>query len=178
MLKAIPEFKETCRCGSPKPHTSIIKADASQFFKAADLDRGLSRIQSLLMRVKHAKGVNAVAIKRQLRVDGYLCTTKKKSNHIVEVISFDRILQGLCVGYHDKFLCLGDQIIFRNQGWPMGGSLSEPGTLVDLQHDVWCAAKIGKFVSAWDEQWGANSAANDCQYTARRRCTPFFKSVL
>ena len=33
-------------------------------------------------------------------------------------------------------LFLGDLALGRRSGWPMGGALSEPGTLADLQHEV------------------------------------------
>ena len=38
--------------------------------------------------------------------------------------------------YKDSFFMLGDQVLRRKRGWPMGGPLSEPGTLVDLSEDL------------------------------------------
>ena len=42
----------------------------------------------------------------------------------------------LALVYKDKFFMLGDQVLMRKQGWPMGGPLSEPGTLVDLSENL------------------------------------------
>ena len=39
----------------------------------------------------------------------------------------------------DVMFTFGDTVIRRLQGWPMGGSMSEPGTLIDLSEDLLAA---------------------------------------
>ena len=36
----------------------------------------------------------------------------------------------------DALCLLGDQVIQRTRGWPMGGSVSEPATSIDLGEDT------------------------------------------
>eukprot|EP00969_Alexandrium_andersonii_P060761 2677244-Alexandrium_andersonii.AAC.1 len=48
---------------------------------------------------------------------------------------------------HDKEMLLGGMAIRREGGWPMGGSLSEPATLVDLSrhiHEFYTDPRLGR----------------------------------
>ena len=47
-LRSFPQFETRCPCGKPKGLLSVVKLDAAQFFRAADLERGVARIKQLL----------------------------------------------------------------------------------------------------------------------------------
>ena len=48
------------------------------------------------------------------------------------MVPFRSIMQALNFVALDRFVRVGDSVVERIRGWPMGGSLSEPATLVDL----------------------------------------------
>ena len=123
-------------CKSSKDITTIVKVDASQFFKAAELSRGLTRIQELLERVRNTTKNNAIAVCRFSRDSSFLCRSIRKSDYRFSVVSFERIVQALNVVWQDRYFSVGQSVLRRREGWPMGGSLSEPGTLVDMSETV------------------------------------------
>jgi len=96
-LKRIPAFDHVCRCGRAKPCTSMLKVDAAQFFKQADLARGLERIHLLLQRVQCSTKFNADGISRFPRAPHILCKSTKRSDHRYWVVPFSRIRDFLSV---------------------------------------------------------------------------------
>ena len=80
-LRQPPQFSNVCPCGKQKsaPRT-LVKVDAAQFFKAADLTRGLSRITMLLNKVERELGYDAVAVRRSAKCVGFLCNKQRTSN--------------------------------------------------------------------------------------------------
>ena len=129
-------FTHICPCGKSKNLISQIKLDAAQFFKQADICRGVRRIRELLNRVTRQTGLKAIAVSRSQRVSGHLCKASRKSDRAVKVVHFNHINKVLDYILEDRFFTLGDTIMCRQTGWPQGGPLSEPGTLVDLGEDV------------------------------------------
>lgn len=63
---------------------------------------------------------------------GHLCRNKKCSDKNFRVFTFARIFEALEFIKRDKYFTVGTTVVKRLGGWPMGGSFSEPGTLVDL----------------------------------------------
>ena len=114
----------------------MIKVNASQFFKNACINRGIERIEALLDRVPKSTGYSSVAIMRGQRMSGCLCTPNKRHSHSHQTISFHEIKSCLKFAQHDIFFRVGDKIVCRKRGWPMGGALGEPSTLVDLQESI------------------------------------------
>ena len=53
-----------------------------------------------------------------------------------KAVSFEDILAGLNYATCDKLFLIGSYVVERLRGWPMGGSLSEVGTLIDLQSPI------------------------------------------
>ena len=49
-----------------------------------------------------------------------------------ETHKFTDLLKTLKMVARDKFFMTGDQMTGRKRGWPMGGSLSEPGCACDV----------------------------------------------
>ena len=47
---------------------------------------------------------------------------------------FSDIMKGFELAAVEKYSALGELIIYRKAGWPMGGSHFEPGTMVDVGH--------------------------------------------
>ena len=139
-LATVPQFVNVCICGKVKKPLCMIKADAAQFFKAASIERGIDRVLQLLNRVSLKTGHTAIAVAKNKALDGFLCKADRKSNIHHEVISFDRINQYLQFLLEDRHFLVGDVVVKRLSGWPMGGPFSEPGTLIDLQHDVFLAS--------------------------------------
>ena len=136
-LKRHVKYTKCCPCGCNKPEEmSMIKIDAAQFFKSASLERGLRRVADLLRRVESKFGCNAVAIKKSARVEGHLCRSNRRSDCTHRVLSFDDIRCTLDFIGKERYFTVGDVIMKRRGGWPMGGSFSEPGTLVDLNEEL------------------------------------------
>ena len=67
---------------------------------------------------------------------GFLCESKRVSHSQYQVIRFSLIRKLLAYVKRETHFTLGNQVLSRRMGWPMGGSYSEPGTLADLQHEV------------------------------------------
>ena len=135
-LKTCEKHVHKCKCGRDKHPINMAKFDASQFFKSADINRGVSRIHELLDRVQQKKKLAAVAVFRTCRMQGNLCSSRRKDEQHVKIIRFSAIKQALEFIKRDVFFAVGDNIVMRQRGWPMGGSLSEPSTLVDIQEEI------------------------------------------
>ena len=90
----------------------------------------------LLKRVQDTTGFDAVAIRKVSRADGHLCRSSKSSDNSFRVLSFECILDALEFIKRDKYFTVGTTVVKRLGGWPMGGSFSEPGTLVDLNEEL------------------------------------------
>ena len=77
-LHSTMEFRSECPCGKHKTRElQVVKLDASQFFKAASVDRGVKRVVELLERVEQNTGKDAVAIYRLPYAKGNLCSGRK-----------------------------------------------------------------------------------------------------
>ena len=50
--------------------------------------------------------------------------------------AFSKIRRCISLAAEDSLFCLGDSVFRRVRGWPMGGSFSEPATLIDLGESV------------------------------------------
>eukprot|EP00959_Pyramimonas_sp_CCMP1952_P185784 3884446-Pyramimonas_sp.AAC.1 len=61
-----------CRCSKPKRALTVVKADASQFFKDASQRRGTSCALDLISRLTSSLGATGVAVKRGKKASGKL----------------------------------------------------------------------------------------------------------
>ena len=85
-----------------------------------------------------ARGFNYVAVRRGHKASGYLC--KRESDAKTKqskLVSFDTIRTAVAYVAHDCYFLLGDTVVERIRGHPMGGSFSEPLTLLDLGERVY-----------------------------------------
>lgn len=138
-LVVVPAFRAVCPCGKTKPNSlSCAKIDASQFFKDASTDRGRSRTRKFLARLERATGQNAVLVRNGSKADGLLCKAFRKCPKQYVMVTFEDILQCMDFACSDTLFLLGDLVLERTRGYPMGGSFSEPATLVDLGEDTFC----------------------------------------
>ena len=90
----------------------------------------------LLERAEKQTGLAAVAIPKSSNVQAQFVPITKASNENFDVVAFETIKQTLQILKHDAIFRLGDVALYRREGWPMGGSFSEPATLVDLGAEV------------------------------------------
>ena len=135
-LAKVPKYEHVRPCGEAKQSPlSFCKADASQFFKSASVVRALSRLDDLLKRLE-AKRYVGVQLAREGRVHGKLSRTFVKPIATCKFISFQSIRQCMNFALNDQLSFIGDIVMFRHTGWPMGGSFSEPGTLIDLSEST------------------------------------------
>ena len=131
------KFVRCCPCGRKKPFlTSFAKVDAAQFFKQASMERGTKRIRRLLERTFRRTGFDAICVSKAGGAHGYLCRSTQKDTMLHRVVTFDDIIDFTLFNYHDRHFALGEVILERQQGWPMGAAISEPATLVDLQESI------------------------------------------
>ena len=77
-----------------------------------------------------------MAVRRCPRAQGFLCKDQRQPTADFRVISFEDILRSLAFAGQDVHCLRGEYVVKRTQGWPMGGSMSEPATLVDLGEDT------------------------------------------
>ena len=137
-LKTFPEYVHKCPCGRTKPcQTTCAKVDASQFFKDASAPRGVQRTDLFLKRLQKRTGKTTVAVRRGPGALGHLCTGGPQKGRAFEMCSFSQIRKAIALAAEDKLFLLGDTVLERTRGWPMGGSFSEPATLVDLGESVY-----------------------------------------
>ena len=133
-LDEVPEYKNGCICGR-KDVISMIKVGVAQFFENASIERKVERIISMLRRVQHKTGQNATAIGRAKQI----CLLSVKLVEQLTVLissSLLRLFDCICNFDMWPFLLLGSSHCKKAIGWPMGGAYSEPGTLIDLQHET------------------------------------------
>ena len=90
-LAVVPCYAHCCPCGSAKEQITMIKVDASQFFKNACINRGIERIEALLDRVQKSTGYSSVAIMWGSKMSGCLCKPNKRHSHSHQTISFHEI---------------------------------------------------------------------------------------
>ena len=98
----------------------VVKLDAAQFFKAASVDRGVRRTAAMLERVHEKTNKDAVSIHRVPHVKGNLCSDRKHASSLIRVITFEEIVSTLRLARHDNRFLLGECVIERLGGWPMG----------------------------------------------------------
>jgi len=128
-----PEFERKCPCGKRKSNDlQAAKIDASQFFKDASVSRGVERTCQFLTRLQGRTGKTAVAVSRGKKADGRLCRACNPDTRTHQTCSFKSIRRCIQLAASDRLFILGDSVVERVRGWPMGGSFSEPATLVDL----------------------------------------------
>ena len=153
-LEAPAEHADTCPCGARKPQPlSLIKLDASTYFKGADLERGTEAVRELLEEVRSETGRNAVLLPSDGK-PGKLTSVRPEDPHRPLVVTFDEIAAGFDYARYDDGMLVGDLPVRRKTGWPMGGSHSEPATLVDSGTFV---SRIHRDEAAWQHTglaWG------------------------
>ena len=134
-LALVEDYATRCPCGAKKLSSySLAKVDAAQFFKNSSMQRGVHKMKMLLDRLRRLNFIG-VAVRNSKTADGELVKhLGKKPGY--RIILFDEMesLASL-VAADDKFL-VGQFVVRRRTGWPMGGSLSEPATLIDLGMEV------------------------------------------
>eukprot|EP00969_Alexandrium_andersonii_P044254 1941915-Alexandrium_andersonii.AAC.1 len=86
----------------------------------------------MLARLRSSRGVNAVQLLRPTRAVGRLLALPPGHRPSRCVVSFEEIERAFELAAFDREMLLGSAVIRRLGGWPMGGSLSEPATLVAL----------------------------------------------
>lgn len=135
-LIAPTEFSRRCPCGQHKQaHLNYIKVDAAQFFKNANMSRGVARIQQLLALHSKRSNLRHVAVSKYGKAHGYLCKAKHDSQ-AYRIIAFSDIEAFLQYSLRDRFFLVGDAVIQREVGWAMGAAFSEPATLVDMGYTI------------------------------------------
>ena len=137
-LVSFNDFSTTCYgCGGPKSEgVNCCKLDAAQFFKQANLYRGVVGIGSMLDYIQDKHKATAVAMRTGSILQGFFCKASRQPSQSFRIIPFSVIKAFLAFTFHDKYFNAASKVIERVEGWPAGGSLSEPGTLVDLNASV------------------------------------------
>lgn len=135
-LKEDSSLQGKCPCGKSCANTSAIRLDASQFFKNASTSRGLRRAELLIKQAAHQDHANSVAISRTKQARGHLHTYKGKAPRGHTVALFKDIMDALQLASKDTLFSIGNEVLERTSGWPMGGAMSEAITLIDLGHDT------------------------------------------
>ena len=132
-LCTLSDFRLTCVCGAKKDsELQVAKLDAAQFFKNASVQRAIEKIKDLIGQVKMETGLSAIAVKKKPGKGAKLVKKSFISDSQCDVMKFKDIKRILRFVKRDKFFTIGRHVVRRRRGWPMGGSMSEPGTCVDL----------------------------------------------
>ena len=148
-LRVDPEHSMQCPCGAKKSSVvEMAKVDAAQFFKSASMERGCKRTHGLLVRVHKRTNCNAVAVFKGTKAKGALVRSTIRNTRKKHIILFDDIIRTLRFEKRNKYFLVGNLVVQRLRGWPMGAAVSEPGTMVDLGHDVYRLYKHKKLAAA------------------------------
>ena len=120
-----------CPCGRWKQHQcSLVRLDAAQYFKDADLGRALKALRTLV-REAAARGYNAVSLQRRPGSTGRLAKVATEGRLPRSIVTLSDIQRGFQAARLDTSMLVGNLVVQREAGWPMGGSHSEPATLID-----------------------------------------------
>ena len=87
-------------------------------------------------RLEKKTNCNAIRVKHANEAHGKLCKLSDKCPPYRTTVSFYEILKAFDFVLHEASFLLGEFEVKRRTGYPMGGSFSEPATLIDLQDDV------------------------------------------
>jgi hypothetical protein len=110
---------------------------------------------------------------------GFLLEKVRAQNRNFHIVEFADIRRFMNMVYGDRYFMVGPLVIRRKTGWPMGGSLSEPGTLVDLTdciRDLHCNVlkreNLGWLVDdlSHEETMQAVLHVDDCLLMSRSLC--------
>lgn len=159
-LKSSEQHQTHCPCGRRRQHSiTIVRVNAAPFFKLASVRRGLHRGAKLFKRLQQDCDKDGVAVRKSADAHGYSCRKESRISNDYQKCSFKDILIGAHSAAANKFFDLGDTVMERLEGWPMGGSLSEPATLVDLVHDIHKSASSSKQQKVGWAPWTNTSTA-------------------
>ncbi len=107
----------------------MARFDAASYFKNCDVTRVSNSAFTLLANENQRTGLDAVSFNADAKsVKWVLDPGNSKSQKLLRL---DEIRDAVTYGVADKFFVLGDTVLERNRGLPMGGSLSEPLLLID-----------------------------------------------
>eukprot|EP00969_Alexandrium_andersonii_P197181 8711522-Alexandrium_andersonii.AAC.1 len=98
----------------------MVRLDAAQYFKNANLARGRDSVARLLEGLQKDRGVNAVKLLHPTKALGQLVRVASSSAGSRAVIRFSEIARAFDHATHDKEMLLGGMAIRREGGWPMG----------------------------------------------------------
>ena len=168
-LVVVDEYKWLrMNCKQPKKRVlTMIKIDAAQFFKEANPQRGMSRTRILFSRIEKSTGFNAVRVRRDKKACGSLCKAGDKKTPGTSIVTFEEILQAFTFVLKEDSFLLGNYRIRRLTGYPMGGSFSEPATLIDLQDDVrqlYTKKQTAVRCGWWHSQYCTSKIVNGLQH--------------
>ena len=131
-LTIVEKYKKLCPCGRCKNNTlTIIRMDASSFFSNAHMQRGINHLHLLLQRIEKKTSCNAVQIDPGKKCNGKFVRIKGPS-HETNTLTFKEIKSAFQLAAKECHFLIGDMVVKRHHGWPMGGSHSEPGTMIDV----------------------------------------------
>jgi hypothetical protein len=101
-----------------------------------------------LESIAASSGKDSIAVSKFQRGFGYFAkAAAKETKKDFHVIRFCDIISAMRYCLSDRFFAVGEHIIERTTGHPMGGSFSEPATLVDLGRSIanfYASAEIQK----------------------------------
>ena len=118
-----------------------MRLDAAQYFKNADVRRGCGAVARLLRYLQETRGANAVELRDSKRSRGRLCTRNPQQKPSRRIVEFSEIRSAFEYAARDCGMLVGNLVVYRATGWPMGGSHSEPATLLD---SGLCASRVYK----------------------------------
>ena len=125
-------YRYHCPCGRWKPSSlQLVRMDAAQYFKNACLPRGIQHVAELLQGITADTGCDAVKLEPGPRTRGRLCRTDPRARPSRALVTFTEIQDAFRYAQRDSVMEIGGTTVLRTAGWPMGGSHSEPATLID-----------------------------------------------
>ena len=133
-LRYRPGHVSTCPCGAARPHPlAVAKVDAAQFFKCSSTERAVRKAERLFRHLARSQGTRGVAVRHGRRPFGCLCKRPRDAPRGCRYIPVEDVLSAMrfCAG--DRWFVVGDQVVERERGWPMGGPVSSPCTSLDLE---------------------------------------------
>ena len=79
---------------------------------------------------------NAIAVLRSPRAQGHFCNTRDQIDGSHSVVCFADICAALKFCSEDNLFKIGETIVKRTRGFPMGGPMSAAATCIDIEMDV------------------------------------------
>eukprot|EP00969_Alexandrium_andersonii_P052976 2327750-Alexandrium_andersonii.AAC.1 len=110
-LADVPRFRHVCPCGRSKPcQLAMVRLDAAQYFKNADVQRARYAVRRLLRLLHRTTGCNAIRIATSGPAVGKLVRVSHDQKLLSDTVRFSDIRAAFAYAAADSLMAVGDAL--------------------------------------------------------------------